>query len=298
MTSGFRRTTSASLGRSSSTSVLSSAIRLGRLPITAPIRQSICEFQICIRVRRRKNALRNPYVRAIRLASDWIEKHDDGGIVAFVINGGFIDSKSFDGFRKAVAEEFDAAYCFNLRGNARTAGERRRNEGGGVFGASAQNAVAILFLVRRPSSSPARANIRIHYRDIGDRLSRAKKLSILQQSSLAKTEWQVITPDVYGDWINQQSDAFSVLRPLKSSDITSSAPIFLQDTQGIVTSRDAWCYNSSKAKLDVNIRRSVAFYDDQVEAFHNTNPTGKAKQKAQQAKAFVIKDETQFHWSP
>ena len=68
--------------------------------------------------------LYDPYVRAIRLASDRIQSSEHGGIVAFVTNGGFIDSNAFDGFRKAVAEEFHAIYCFNLRGDQRTAGEK------------------------------------------------------------------------------------------------------------------------------------------------------------------------------
>ena len=80
------------------------------------------------------SALYDPYVRAIRLASDRIQSSESGGIVAFVTNGGFIDSNAFDGFRKAVAEEFHAVYCFNLRGDQRTAGEKSRQEGGKVFG--------------------------------------------------------------------------------------------------------------------------------------------------------------------
>jgi len=55
-----------------------------------------------------------------------------GGIVAFVSNGGFIDASSFDGFRQAVAVEFDTIYCYNLRGDQRTAGDMSRREGGKI----------------------------------------------------------------------------------------------------------------------------------------------------------------------
>ena len=61
-----------------------------------------------------REALYDPYVKAIRQASDRILGSDKGGIVAFVTNGGFIDAKSFDGFRKAITKEFDAIYCYNL----------------------------------------------------------------------------------------------------------------------------------------------------------------------------------------
>ena len=50
------------------------------------------------------SALYDPYVRAIRLASDRVQSSEKGGIVAFVTNGGFIDSNAFDGFRKAMAK--------------------------------------------------------------------------------------------------------------------------------------------------------------------------------------------------
>ena len=96
------------------------------------------------------NALYDPYVKAIRLASDRVLEGSKGGIVAFASNGGFIDANSFDGFRKAVAQEFDAIYVYNLRGDARTSGERRKREGGGIFGCFSRAGVAILILVKRP----------------------------------------------------------------------------------------------------------------------------------------------------
>ena len=108
--------------------------------------------------------LYDPYIRAIRLASDRVQGSENGGIVAFVTNGGFIDSNAFDGFRKAVAKEFHAVYCFNLRGDQRTAGEKSRQEGGKVFGQESRAGVAILLLVKKPGESPGAT---IYYRDIG-----------------------------------------------------------------------------------------------------------------------------------
>ena len=52
----------------------------------------------------------------------------DGGIVGFVTNSGFLDGKSFDGFRKVLAKEFHAIYVYDLRGNQRTSGETSRRE--------------------------------------------------------------------------------------------------------------------------------------------------------------------------
>ena len=244
-----------------------------------------------------QNKLYDPYVKAIRLASDWIQDGENGGIVAYVTNGGFIDSNSFDGFRKTIAEEFDAIYCYNLRGDQRTSGDISRREGGKIFGSNSRAGVAMLLLVKKPNSRATTANNRIHYRDIGDYLSRERKLSDLQGARLAGTEWKTIVPDIHGDWINQRSDTFSTLRPLTDSDIISPAPTFLQETRGLVTSRDAWCFNSSADKLRANIRRTVAFYNREVEAFQGSNPAGRTGEKVRKARSFVTKDMTQFHWS-
>ena len=243
------------------------------------------------------SALYDPYVRAIRLASDRIQASANGGIVAFVTNGGFIDSNAFDGFRKTLVEEFHAIYCFNLRGDQRTAGEKSRQEGGKVFGQESRAGVAILLLVKKPGES---SGATIHYRDIGDYLNREAKLGILNESRLDSTGWQVITPNEHGDWIGQRSDTFETLRPLAPSGDTTKtselAPIFLRQTLGLVTSRDVWCYNSSYRNLRSNIQGSVDFYNRQVAAFQATKPTGNQSQRTEQAKAFKTVDPKQFHW--
>ena len=100
----------------------------------------------------RRNAY-DMYVQAIRMASDRLEESKDGGIIAFVLNGGFIDSKSADGFRKTIAKEFHSIYCFNLRGDANTSGERRQKEGEGIFDDGSKAGVAILLLVKKAGSS-------------------------------------------------------------------------------------------------------------------------------------------------
>ena len=51
-----------------------------------------------------KTKLYDMYARFFRWASDRI---DENGIVAFITNRSFIESRTFDGFRKMVAEEFN-----------------------------------------------------------------------------------------------------------------------------------------------------------------------------------------------
>ena len=243
------------------------------------------------------SALYDPYVKAIRLASDRIQEGQNGGIVAFVTNGGFIDSNSFDGFRKAVVEEFNEIYCFNLRGDQRTSGEKSRQEGGKVFGQESRASVAILLMVKKPEESDGAT---IHYRDIGNYLDRDEKLAILRDSRLSDTEWSIIEPNEAGDWVNQRSEAFTALRPLappeEKVEGNDLEPIFKEEALGLQTGRDAWCYNSSLHKLTGHIQSSIAFYNQQVEDFLKTNPSGSAQQRNAKALAFAKQDPRQFHW--
>src|SRR5208282_1547027 len=63
-----------------------------------------------------KNALSDPYVKAIRWASDRI---GDEGVVAFVTNSGFLDAVAADGMRLHLTREFDEIYILDLGGNVR-----------------------------------------------------------------------------------------------------------------------------------------------------------------------------------
>ena len=204
-------------------------------------------------------SLYDPYVRAIRQASDRVQNSEKGGIVAFVTNGGFIDSNAFDGFRKAVGEEFHAVYCYNLRGDARTSGEQRRKEAGGVFDTGSRARVAIMLLVKRPGK-PNGATI--HYRDIGDYLSREQKLEVLRGARLSSDEWRIITPNEHGDWVGQRGESFQNFAPLSLENRhpptggtpreLAYTPIFELRTPGLKTNRDAWCYNAGTHTLRLN----------------------------------------------
>ncbi len=63
-----------------------------------------------------KNALYDPYVKAIRWTLDRVSKE---GVVAFVTNNSFIDGLAFDGMRRHLPEDCDVIYILDLGGNAR-----------------------------------------------------------------------------------------------------------------------------------------------------------------------------------
>lgn len=65
-----------------------------------------------------RNKLSDPYVKAIRFASDKVKENGEG-VVAFVTNNSFLDQIAFDGMRKHLVQDFDAIYVLDLGGNVR-----------------------------------------------------------------------------------------------------------------------------------------------------------------------------------
>ena len=192
-----------------------------------------------------KRHLYDSYKMAIRWASDRINEQ---GIVAFVTNGSWIDGNVDAGVRACLAEEFSSIYVLHLRGNARTSGERRRSEGDNVFGQGSRAPVAITILVKNPTS--VYDGCRIHYRDIGDYLSREQKLETLKEAGAISgiSEWQTIKPDEHYDWIGQRSDVFAQFYPMGTADAKAGVAddaIFGLYSLGMVTNRDAYIYNFS-----------------------------------------------------
>ncbi len=133
---------------------------------------------------------RDTLIQSIRMASDVVK---DKGVIGFVVNGGFIDSKSADGFRKCVAKEFSHLYVLNLRGNARTSGENRKKEGDGIFDSGSRATIAIVFFVKDKNAS----NHTIFYYEVGDYLKREAKLHLLAGfENLDLVPFEKITPKI------------------------------------------------------------------------------------------------------
>lgn len=233
-----------------------------------------------------KTALRDSYIRAIRWASDRLDRSAHGGIIAFVTNGGYIDSSAADGLRKSLLLEFDAVHVYNLRGNQRTSGEASRREGGKIFGSGSRSTVAVMFLVRSPDG--ARKPGRLYYRDIGDYKSREEKLAAVATASLQDGDWMQLEADDSGDWINKRTTGFAALLPLGDKR-DGGAAIFATYSGGLGTSRDAWVYGSSKCALERNVHRTVGHYNAQVSAYK--------MQSALTVDELIDLDPTKISWS-
>lgn len=202
-----------------------------------------------------KNALMDSYVKAIRWASDRIDKN---GVIGFITNGSYLDSNSTDGLRASLYKEFNHLYIFNLRGNQRTQGEQSRKEGGKIFGSGSRAPIAISILVKDSSNKHE-----LFYYDIGDYLSRSQKLQTINKlRSIVNIHWKSIKPDSNNDWINQRDPNYKSYIPL--SDSKSSNSIFNDNATGIVTSRDPWVYGFNKSKVINNANRLIENYNNEV----------------------------------
>jgi predicted helicase len=98
-----------------------------------------------------RNKLSDPYIKAIRWASDRI---GSDGIVALVTNSGFLDGIACDGMRKDLAEDFDAIYVLDLGGNVRKH-PKLSGTTHNVFGI--QVGVSVNILVRKRSRQPPKS---------------------------------------------------------------------------------------------------------------------------------------------
>ncbi|MFP6275215.1 DEAD/DEAH box helicase family protein, partial [Helicobacter pylori] len=209
------------------------------------------------------NTTRDTLIQSIYMASDLLKEQ---GVIGFVVNGGFIDSKSADGFRKSVAQEFSHLYVLNLRGNQRTSGEVSKKEGGKIFDSGSRATVAIVFFVKDKSVPN---NNTIHYYDIGDYLKREAKLNRLAGfEDLDSVEFETITPNDKGDWINQREDAFEKLIPLKRDKKLQNPSVFDINSLGVASGRDPWVYNFSPNALKQSVQNCIDTYNADLKRFN------------------------------
>ncbi|GAA8048323.1 DEAD/DEAH box helicase family protein [Helicobacter pylori] len=208
------------------------------------------------------NTTRDTLIQSIRMASDLLK---DRGVVGFVVNGSFIDSKSADGFRKCVAKEFSHLYVLNLRGNQRTSGEVSRKEGGKIFDSGSRAMIAVVFFVKDKDAP----NNTIFYYEVEDYLKREAKLNLLAGfENLDFVPFSEITPNAKGDWINQRNDDFEKLIPLKRDKKLQNDSIFDINSGGVMSERDPWVYNFSPNALMRSVQKCIDTYNADLKRFN------------------------------
>lgn len=239
-------------------------------------------------------SLYDAYIKAFRWSSDRLDP-ENGGVICFVSNGAWLDGNSTDGFRHCLEKEFSVIYVFNLRGNQRTSGELSRKEGGKVFGSGSRTPISITLLVKKPKQ---KGKALIHYKDIGNYLSREEKLDIVKNKNSVENpsmNWQILMPNEHNDWINHRSDKFSEfisLAPDKKFDVKTQS-VFTTYAVGVSTGRDSWVYNFSKNTTIQGISQMVDFYNEQVLECEKKA----VNYKDVKIENFINTDETKISWT-
>ena len=199
------------------------------------------------------------YKRFIRWASDRL---DDDGIVAFITNRAYLETRQDDGFRKVAAQEFSDIYVMDLgsdvRRNPKISGTTHN-----VFGIQA--GVAIGFFVRENAKL---GNCGIHYARREDAELAVDKLAYLSKANLDDIEFESITPDRYNHWLNQSNSDFEHLMPLanrqtKLAKVTDDEQaVFGLYSLGVVTNRDDWVYDFDDKRLGRKVREFIRSYEE------------------------------------
>lgn len=197
-----------------------------------------------------KTKLYDMYSRFFRWAADRL---DENGVLAFITNRSFIDSRTFDGFRAIAAKEFNEIRIVDLGGDVR-ANPKLSGTTHNVFGI--QTGVAISFMVKRAKQK----GCRIFYARRPEMETAEEKLSFLHNARLKDMAFEEVVPDAKHNWINLTSNDFDSLMPLASKETKAAKTpakeraIFKLFSSGVKTNRDEWVYAFDIPSLEARAR--------------------------------------------
>ncbi len=235
-----------------------------------------------------KNALSDPYVKAIRWALDRVE---DAGVVAFVTNNSFLDGVAFDGMRKHLAEDCEAIYILDLGGNAR---KGLKVSDANVFGIRVGVSIN-LFVKKKERSSESS---RIFYYRTDDLWDKKRKFGFLSEGQhIGNVEWELIQPDTRHTWLTEglhtEFDAFIPMgtKQAKATKGEAVDVIFKTYSLGVTTNRDVWTYNFNLNGLSENMVQTIQTYNTEVDRWK------RRINKNVNLDDFVISDDRKLKWS-
>jgi len=243
-----------------------------------------------------KSKVYDMYARFYRWATDRI---NGNGIIAFITNRSFINSRTFDGFRKSMSNEFDYIYIVDLHGDIRANSEQAKAN---VF--NIMTGVAIAFFIRKEKADSKF----IKYYSL-DYPTAKEKLDFLQTNTLRTIPFDNIQADDNSNWINLANNDFNTLKPLidkqnkLAKTIKNKEVLFYKYSNGTVTNRDEWVFDFNNEQLKSKINY---FYDEYnyvvkdwknhikgIKNFANIKPDDKIKL----ASDFVFSKEFTIKWS-
>src|SRR6185312_13787846 len=209
-----------------------------------------------------KTKMYDMYSRFYRWAMDRL---NENGVIAFISNRSFIDSRTFDGFRKTVQQDFDHAYIIDtksdVRANPKIAGTTHN-----VFGI--QTGVAVLFLVKTSHRQLKTSPCKIEYITMDDFWRKEEKLAWFSEHELQGLDFENITPDKNNNWINNSDNDWDSLIPVCDKQAKAGKTeeaIFRKYSTGISTNRDEWVIDFSEKDLEKRISYFIDTYTKTTE---------------------------------
>ena len=187
-----------------------------------------------------KTKVYDMYARFFRWASD--RMHDDG-VLAFITNRSFIDSRTFDGFRKAVWPRNSTKSTSSISAAMSRANPKLSGTKNNVFGI--QTGVAISFMVKRRKQK----GCKIFYARRPEFDTADDKLAFLGSQKLSSMPFERVVPDKNANWINLTDNDWDSLIPVadkKTKGAKTSGQeraIFKLFSTGIISGRDEWIYD-------------------------------------------------------
>jgi len=229
----------------------------------AVIESRIQETYVTSSVATLRNKLYDPYVKFFRWSTDRLHKRP--GIVCMVTNNGFLDGRAFDGFRYHLCKDFDRIYHLNLKGNARTTGERRRAEGGNVFSDLIRAGVGITILVQNGTEGQCE----LFYDTVGDHWSAEQKTHYLSSfANLSDVSWQKLVPDRCNNWLaTENAGEFESFMGLGQR---GDETIFKVFSTGAKSNRDDVVYDFDSMALSNRVERFVEQFNGEVDRYKRT----------------------------
>jgi predicted helicase len=234
-----------------------------------------------------KNSLSDPYVKAIRWASDRIGEE---GIVAFVTNNSFVENLAFDGVRKNLEKDFDEIYVLDLGGNVRK-NPKLSGTTHNVFGI--QVGVSINIFVRRRDE---KKETKIFYARMDEFRRKGQKYEFLDEAQhVGGVEWRELQPDENYNWlVEDNNEEFTTFISVGNRDTREGllkSAIFMEYSRGVETTRDTWIYNFNPDELTNNVRLTIDVYNEQRRNWHSQ------VRRREELDEFLNHDDTQVKWS-
>lgn len=214
-----------------------------------------------------KTKVYDMYSRFFRWAADRL---DENGVLAFITNRSFIDSRTFDGFRACATKEFNEIRIVDLGGDVR-ANPRLSGTTHNVFGI--QTGVSISFMVKRAKQK----GCRIFYARRPELETAEEKLAFLNSARIGDMAFEEVVPDAKHNWINLTSNDFESLMPLVSKDAkaassaTKARAVFKRFGFGVSTNRDEWAYDDSQTALAEKMRFFISRYENETSPGEDTS---------------------------